>query len=113
MTKFLYLLVIAVLLLSGCGGNPSGKIGENPDGNPPITAPTGTNNIIFVVPKVLPPATVGVPYNFSFVTPASPKGGNPPYSFFLGSGVGFPPLGLVMDLDGMLSGTKYRTYPPR
>ncbi|MBI4117677.1 MAG: hypothetical protein HY453_01180 [Parcubacteria group bacterium] len=33
------------------------------------------------------------------------QGGNPPYHFQLGSGVGFPPQGIVLDANGKLSGT--------
>lgn len=34
-----------------------------------------------------------------------PTGGAPPYHFQLDSGVGFPPMGLVLSPDGVLSGT--------
>ena len=50
-------------------------------------------------------ANVGVPYSFSFAKATNPTGGNPPYSFLLGSGVGFPPFGLTLNVDGTLSGT--------
>jgi len=64
-----------------------------------------TATITFIVPKELPPATVGIPYSYSFATATNPAGGNPPYTFVLGSGVGFPPFGLILDLNGLLSGT--------
>lgn len=64
-----------------------------------------TATITFIVPKELPPATVGIPYSYSFATATNPTGGNPPYTFVLGSGVGFPPFGLILDLNGLLSGT--------
>jgi len=67
----------------------------------------------------LPDATAGVPYPaFSFCTPAptgttalcgvppttNPSGGQPPYHFQLGSG-GFPPIGMSLNLNGLLTGT--------
>ncbi|MFC2007302.1 putative Ig domain-containing protein [Chloroflexota bacterium] len=72
----------------------------------PSLTTTPTTAITFTVPpELLPKATVGEPYSYSFTTATNPSGGNPPYTFILGSGVGFPPLGLVMDLNGTLSGT--------
>src|ERR1035437_4301245 len=35
--------------------------------------------------------------------PSESTGG--PYSFYLGSGVGFPPMGLKLDMNGVLKGT--------
>ncbi len=64
-----------------------------------------TAAITFIVPEELPSATVGIPYSYSFATATNPAGGNPPYTFALGSGVGFPPFGLILDLNGLLSGT--------
>lgn len=80
---------------------------------PPSTVP-----LQFTAPAVLPPATVGRPYEYSFcqgarknepcggnLNPATnPTGGSPPYHFQLDSGVGFPPFGLVLDVNGLLSG---------
>lgn len=63
-------------------------------------------------------ATVGDYFEYSFCRPASarksdlctaaatdPSGGQPPYHFQLGSGVGFPPPGLKLNLNGVLAGT--------
>lgn len=63
-------------------------------------------------------ATVGDYFEYSFCRPAlarksdlctaaatDPSGGQPPYHFQLGSGVGFPPPGLKLNLNGVLSGT--------
>jgi len=63
------------------------------------------DDITFTVPDSLPPATVGVAYEFTFSTADNPAGGNPPYTFMLGSGVGFPPFGLILDVNGLLNGT--------
>ena len=93
MTKFAPLLLIAVLFIAGCTG-----------GTPVIAPPSSTTSITFIIPEELPPATVSVPYSFSFATPTNPTGGNPPYSFVLGSGVGFSPFGLTLNLNGVLSG---------
>ena len=93
MTKFVLLLLMIVLFISGCTGTTPG------------TAPASTTTIVFTAPEELPSANVGVPYSFSFATPTNPTGGNPPYSFVLGSGVGFPPFGLTLNVNGTLSGT--------
>lgn len=67
----------------------------------------------------LPPATIGMPYTFNFCSPPAsppsspcgeeagqqnPSGGVPPYHFQLQTGT-FPPIGLVLDLNGTLAGT--------
>ena len=93
MTKFVPLLLVAVLLVAGCTGRT------------PDEAPSSATTITFTVPEELPTATVGVPYSFSFATPTNPTGGHPPYSFVLGPGVGFAPFGLILDLNGLLHGT--------
>lgn len=60
--------------------------------------------------QITPNATVKVPvsYEFSELVAHLPagSGGNPAvYTYYLGSGVGFPPMGLVLGLDGVLKGT--------
>lgn len=62
-------------------------------------------NVISIKIPELEDAIVGVPYNYSFAAGMDPSGGSPPYTYYLGSGVGFPPIGLVLDLNGFLSGT--------
>lgn len=52
--------------------------------------------------------TIGVPYDIDFsslipLLPPESTGG--PYTFYLGSGVGFPPMGLILGIDGVLRGT--------
>ena len=100
-TSILILSILSVLLIAGCG-----------TGGTPAITPASTTAITFKLPaELFPAATVGVPYSFAFATVTPPFGGNPPYTFFLGSGVGFPPLGLVMDLNGTLSGTPTAAGP--
>lgn len=77
-----------------------------------------TPSIKFTVPAQLPAATLGVPYLYSFCKPdltqtsdlcdktaTNPGGGDAAYSFMLGSGTGFPPVGLSLKLNGLLTGT--------
>jgi hypothetical protein len=64
----------------------------------------------------LPSGAIGQLYTYSFCQPptsgicgegntTNPTGGHPPYHFTLESGVGFPPAGITMDANGVLSGT--------
>jgi hypothetical protein len=102
-------LVLALFVLTaGCTST----------GEKPISGPA--SSIEFIVPVELPPATIGEPYNFSFCQPDralasdlcsgfettdNPMGGQPPYHFALDSGAGFPPFGISLNLNGLLSGT--------
>jgi hypothetical protein len=68
-----------------------------------------------------PQPVAGQDYNWSFCTGAPARvnqecggsfnpssmvsGGNPPYHFVLDSGVGFPPMGMSVDKDGILRGS--------
>lgn len=94
--------------------------------------PASGAKIAFTAPARLPDATVGVEYEYSFCQPrpatrttacgpfpatTNPTGGQPPYHFQLGSGVGFPPIGCSLLKDGHLycergptPGTEGRTY---
>lgn len=52
--------------------------------------------------------TVGMPMKSDFapiLIPLLETGSSAPYSFYLGSGVGFPPMGLKLDINGVLKGT--------
>ena len=60
--------------------------------------------------EISPPATIGVPcaYNFSELIdllPPESHADSQIYTFYLGSGVGFPPMGLILGIDGILRGT--------
>jgi hypothetical protein len=84
-----------------------------------VTAP-GPGPLVFSAEATLLPGTLNVPYRYSFCHPepssatalcgtfpptTNPSGGQPPYHFQLGSGVGFPPFGLSLNLNGLLAGT--------
>jgi hypothetical protein len=72
-------------------------------------------------PATLGPAQVGKRFSYSFCRPdrartsdlcgssaapaTNPSGGRPPYHFELDSGVGFPPFGINLNLNGLLEGT--------
>jgi hypothetical protein len=52
------------------------------------------------------PSGVLLKYDFApELIPLLESGSSAPYSFYLGSGVGFPPMGLTLGIDGVLSGT--------
>lgn len=103
----LLILTVNALYLAGCTQT---NTGVNSD-----------NEILFTAPNQLPDATVGVPYSYSFCQPdrdnvndlcgssaspsTNPTDGNEPYHFQLDSGVGFPPFGLNLNLNGLLLGT--------
>jgi hypothetical protein len=55
----------------------------------------------FCAPKPATPTSACGP----FPQTSNPSGGSPPYHFQLGSGVGFPPIGMSVSKDGILSGT--------
>jgi hypothetical protein len=95
--------------------------------NLPVVYPVGSSltNIVDQIvlqtfPTALPASSVGIPYAFAYVNPAtgvtytntfSGAGGQPPYSFSLATGSVLPP-GLVL-ANGVLSGTPSAsgTYP--
>lgn len=67
--------------------------------------------VVFVLPKALKAACQGEPYYESVASDTNPSGGNGgPYYFTLGTMGGFPPMGIILGLDGVLSGTP--TSPP-
>lgn len=84
--------------------------GFNPSAGPPLGFTIGSD----------PPAGMtGQAYSFCFCSPApaqpnglcgspmqgNPDGGHPPYHFQLDSGIGFPPFGISLSLNGCLTGT--------
>jgi len=102
MKPIIYFIIILSVFIAGCG--------------------TSSDPIFFFIPDKLPDAVVGKSYDgtYSFCNPApnsvnelcdgkdpsgNPIGGNPPYHFTLDSGVGFPPMGMKLELNGLLTGT--------
>lgn len=94
--------VLVSLLGASCGGSP---------GEP------GSNGLTFTASAQLQ-GRVGEIFSHSFCKPdltgsaalcsgeaTTPTGGQPPYHFQLGTGIGFPPVGLTLGLNGVLSGT--------
>jgi len=79
-----------------------------------------TQPLTFNAPAQLPPAVRNISYSYSFCGPsvtqpsdlcggpgapsANVSGGNPPYHFTLDTGIGFPPFGISLNLNGMLTG---------
>ncbi len=110
-------VVSALFLLLGCASTQQQAGGNNQDQG--AGAGTITDKVILAVPPVLPGGKVGKPYEYSFCDPkpsgksglcgginpiSNPRGGKGPYSFYLGSGTGFPQTGLSLNLNGILSG---------
>jgi len=102
MIKKLLLFLFLPIILAGCGAS--------------------SDPISFFIPDKLPDAVVGKSYDgtYSFCDPApngvnalcdgkdptgNPFGGNAPYHFTLEPGVGFPPIGMKLELNGLFTGT--------
>jgi hypothetical protein len=73
---------------------------------PRINLPFGLSDTI----EIKPDATVGVPSSYEFsalvqLLGVGSGGGTDIYTYYLGSGVGFPPMGLTLGIDGVLKGT--------
>ena len=73
---------------------------------PHIDLPFGQSGVY----KISPDATVGVPASYEFselISFLGPESSASPaiYTYYLGSGVGFPPMGLTLGIDGVLKGT--------
>ena len=83
--------------------------------------PTSGGDIVFTPPPISLVATVGDEYKYSFCKPdllittdlcggpfrttTNPTGGQPPYTFQLDTMGGFPPFGIILNLNGLLTGT--------
>jgi len=78
------------------------------------------SQLAFSAPEKLPDGKVDMPYGYSFCQPEladangicgkdaatkNPKGGSPPYSFTPGAMKSFPPVGIWLGMNGLLSGT--------
>lgn len=112
MNKTTVLLIFGIILsmfISGCTGKPS------PEQNVTIIM----DKVILAAPSQLPDGRVGEQYEYSFCDPnpkqtanqcypknssGNPTGSKGPYTFYIGSGVGFPPFGLSLNNNGILSG---------
>lgn len=125
------LLLIVVVMLSGCVQNTAqnnegsyADEGTLQDEEGPYAGEETSQSQIYFYAYTLPDAVVGVPYNYSFCDPAptnvndlcgaledsnNPNGGNHPYHFTLGSGIGFQQFGLLLNLNGLLAGTPTTT----
>ena len=117
---------VGQLLFNGPGGDQAtaspGFIWGSFDGttNLPVTYPIGSSLTNFAgqvllqtFPAALPAGSLGAPYAFTYVNPASGlaytntfsgAGGQPPYSFALAAGSVLP-SGLALTANGVLSGT--------
>ena len=72
-----------------------------------ITLPNLGNWNVYNIPQE---ATIGVPASYDFeelilLLDPNYNGDRSMYTFYLGSGVGFPPIGLILGIDGRLRGT--------
>ncbi|MFH1221472.1 MAG: Ig domain-containing protein [Candidatus Micrarchaeota archaeon] len=105
------LLFLGALLISFFTSGCITTVPENVTG--------AVEKITFNAPEIMKEGKVGTPYFYSFCKPdlkstsdmcggikdtTNPTGGHPPYTFTLSSG-GFPPLGLSLNMNGILSGT--------
>jgi hypothetical protein len=71
----------------------------------PKTSDVPSTHVVKTLPFNDLYGNVGSYFTHSFAPEMKPTGGNPPYTFFLGSGIGFPPFGLALSTTGELSGT--------
>ncbi len=112
---------------------PSPTTTVPPTTTPPTITPITTtpaaalNPLIFLSINPLPNAKVGEAYSYSFCKPdlyltsdlcggpfdktTDPTGGEPPYTFRLDTMGGFPPHGIILNLNGLLTGTPTAAGP--
>jgi hypothetical protein len=90
----------------------------SPDELPGPNEVMDTEPIEFFAPAELPFAVVGEEYTYSFCQPelssasdicgseygSNPQFGTSPYHFQLDSGTGFPPMGVILNPNGLLTG---------
>jgi hypothetical protein len=104
--------VVCIAIVAALTMNCSGGGGVSPASPTPRPA----SGLTFTTPNLS--VAVGVPNTgYSFCRPpitgndlcgaasTNPTGGQPPYSFQLGAGSGFPPIGMHLNLNGTLTGT--------
>ena len=96
--------VLLALMCTACSGGSSA-----------VSTPVSPSTLAFNPPVGLGPVPTGGPVLYSFCRPpisgndlcqnsTDPSGGSPPYHFQLGTGGGFPPIGMTLNLNGTLTG---------
>lgn len=94
------------VIVARAGADPASSANRLAYGSTTTTfnaAPLPGSSVTFNPPTVLVDAVVGTPFQFDFSPYAS--GGSGPYYFTLGTAGGFPPIGLILAPNGILSGT--------
>jgi hypothetical protein len=77
-------------------------------GTVPVTVTQAAAPPPIVFTPAPPNGTVSTPYNFAFAA----TGGSGSFTYSLETGVGFPPIGLVLAPNGVLSGTPTQAGAP-
>ena len=103
---FMFISILAV------GGVGIGYSATHPDAYKNILKNIFKNSDVSTFDPV--PADRPLKYDFApKLIPLLETGSSAPYSFYLGSGVGFPPMGLKLDINGVLKGTPTGTGTSR
>lgn len=107
MKQLIGVLILAVLTIS-CSGGGGGVTPASP-------TPRPASGLTFTTPNLSVAAGPTTGYSFCRppitgndlcgATSTNPTGGQPPYTFQLGAGSGFPPIGMHLNLNGTLTGT--------
>ena len=121
MDKIIFAVILAFgILLFGCTGSQPQANDQNGGYDYEDNYSYDYSSQVYFYASYLPQGTVGVAYNESLCDPSpsnpndlcgaledadNPSGGSYPYHFVLGSGVGFPPMGLTLNPNGLITGT--------
>jgi putative Ig domain-containing protein len=109
MARFVAALSL-IVLVTGCGG------GSGPLEPTPVQPPQSASTLTFTTPNLSGVSAGHANTGYSFCRPpitgndlcgsssTNPHGGTPPYTFELGAGGGFPPIGMHLNLNGTLTG---------
>lgn len=108
-------VVVFAVVAFACSG---GSTPSTPSASPAAAPSSGASptQVVFTASSQLSGVNAGTPLLYSFCKPdigvndlcqnsTNPSGGQPPYHFQLGSGTGFPPLGVTLNQNGTLTGT--------